>query len=717
MTRRLPPARPILPRLRALLLTTLALLFLPRHPIAHSMPDRALWQDLTNWVGSWRGVGQPKRGSSDGAWTETASWSWDFTGQQPALVLQVEKGKYVRQLTLQRTPDNKQFELLVKPVGDQPARKFTAQLQEDGALVATTDKIAGDFPERLTIRSVASGDRLIMLLEKRASISDRFNRLAEVGYTRQGSDFGKGTTFVECVVTGGLGTIAVQHEGQTYYVCCAGCRDLFLMKPAEIIAEYRQRKKEAAQKDKAPDRPDRKKPSEDSVPPPNNQPSRSAALPRTSNADTDADRPSPCYAETDRTPPLTRDSARAAGLRQLQSRYLTLYTDLPDLPEFSDISDLPRLFDLAVPQWCQYFQVPVEQLGEWRITGYLMKDPQRFRASHALPEDLPPFLHGYQRAHEIWLYEQSSSYYRRHLLLHEGTHAFMATLRGGIGKPWFAEGLAELLGTHRWQDDQLQLAYVPRSNDEVPLWGRVKILQEDYRSGQGRTLNQIFQYDDRAHRVVEPYGWCWAAALFFDRHPATQLVFRRLARQTPTLGSELAERLQQELRPVWLELQEDWQLLVAEADYGYDVARAAIVRQPTAPLPASGGTVKLVVDRGWQSTGWQLTAGQSYRIRARGRYQIAQSPEVWECEPNGITLTYHQQMPAGIVQAAIRPDQWEANRLTPLARPISVGLERILDAPVSGTLYIRINEPSGRLADNRGDFLVRVEPQPAAQRD
>ena len=92
------------------------------------------------------------------------------------------------------------------------------------------------------------GDRLLVLLEKKSPASDQFVRLAEVGYTRQGSGFGQGTSGRECVVTGGLGTIEVTHKGQTYYVCCTGCRDYFYEKPDEILAEYVARK--AAEKAK-----------------------------------------------------------------------------------------------------------------------------------------------------------------------------------------------------------------------------------------------------------------------------------------------------------------------------------------------------------------------------------------------------------------------------------------------------------------------------------
>ena len=31
----------------------------------------------------------------------------------------------------------------------------------------------------------------------------------------------------------------------------------------------------------------------------------------------------------------------------------------------------------------------------------------------------------------------------------------------GMGPPWYAEGIAELMGTHRWEDGILQTAIFP----------------------------------------------------------------------------------------------------------------------------------------------------------------------------------------------------------------------------------------------------------------
>ncbi len=37
------------------------------------------------------------------------------------------------------------------------------------------------------------------------------------------------------MVTGGAATIAVSYGGQTYYVCCTGCRDAFTAAPEKFV--------------------------------------------------------------------------------------------------------------------------------------------------------------------------------------------------------------------------------------------------------------------------------------------------------------------------------------------------------------------------------------------------------------------------------------------------------------------------------------------------
>ncbi len=90
--------------------------------------------------------------------------------------------------------------------------------------------------------------------------------------------------------------------------------------------------------------------------------------------------------------------------------------------------------------------------ADWRIRGCLMREKRPFAACGLLPAGLPPFRHGFSRGRQLWLNEQPTAYYRRHLLLHEGTHAFMDAMFGGCGPPWYMEGMAELLATHSYRD-------------------------------------------------------------------------------------------------------------------------------------------------------------------------------------------------------------------------------------------------------------------------
>ena len=222
-------------------------------------------------------------------------------------------------------------------------------------------------------------------------------------------------------------------------------------------------------------------------------------------------------------PRLDEGQLAAAGIRKLAGRHLTLYTDVANDAE---VIGLTAAFDAAVPHWCRYFEIDPDKTADWRLTGYLIERKEPFRALGLLPADLPPFLHGYQRGDQLWLYEQPTAYYRRHLLLHEGTHAFMKQYFGGAGPPWYMEGVAELLATHTLQDGNLTLGVFPADKRTTPGWGRIKIVKDALAAGNGMTLTRIMQYDARAHLKNEPYGWCWAACAFLDAHPRTRAAFR-----------------------------------------------------------------------------------------------------------------------------------------------------------------------------------------------
>lgn len=394
--------------------------------------------------------------------------------------------------------------------------------------------------------------------------------------------------------------------------------------------------------------------------------------------------------------------AAAAGIRKLPGKRLTLYTDLSG----EEIDRLPALFEQAFPQWCSHLGVKEGELADWRITGFLMKDKARFAAAGLLPDDLPPFKHGYSRDAMLWLNEQPSEFYRRELLLHEGTHSFMWTVLHGSGPPWYSEGMAEYLGTHRWQDGRLTLGYMPRSREESPEWGRVRIIQDAVAERRALRFPAVIDLPPTAHRENEAYAWCWAAVSLLDRHPRYQKRFRQLVEQVRQ--KDFNERFRRLFEPDWQELCEEWQLMTANMEYGYDVARSAVDFTPGKPLPSDGAKITVAADRGWQNSGVRLEAGVKYDISATGRYQVAREPKVWWCEPGGVSIRYYRGRPLGILLAAVRPDQPAPGSTTTLLRSTAVGLGTTLSPTETGTLYLKINDSAGELDDNAGELKVEV---------
>ena len=404
---------------------------------------------------------------------------------------------------------------------------------------------------------------------------------------------------------------------------------------------------------------------------------------------------------------LQVDDAKAAaeGIRKLTSKRLTLYTDLPSSPE---IDRLPALFDQAFPQWCAYFGIDPAAHDDWSMTGFLMREKLCFHTAGLLPDHLPPFRNGYSVNHELWMYDQPSDYYRRHLLLHEGTHGFMNTLLGGCGPPWYMEGIAELMATHQFSDGRVTLNHMPANRDEVPYWGRIKMIKDAVREHRLMQLKQVIEYPTHAHRDTEPYAWCWAAAALLDRDPRYRARFRQLSHDV--LAPDFNQRFYRALAADWDELCEQWQLMVSGLEYGYDVAAAAVELQPGQPLPPEGATVTVSAERSWQSSGLRLRAGQKYLVRARGRYQVANRPQSWWCEPGGVSIRYYHGRPLGMLLAAVRDDE-ASDETSALLQPTTIGLSAVLEPKHNGTLYLRINDSAAELGDNAGELQVHVQRQ------
>jgi hypothetical protein len=316
-------------------------------------------------------------------------------------------------------------------------------------------------------------------------------------------------------------------------------------------------------------------------------------------------------------------------LRVIDGRYVRIVTDLPP-GEATD--QLAAAFDAAVPRWCAYWDVALAEVESWRVTAYVMVDREGFLRRRLLPKNLPEFPHGYQAGERVWLMAQPSDYYTRHLLLHEGVHAIAERLFGAAGPPWFAEGTAELLATHRWDGRRVELPVVPDSREAFPYWGRFKLLDERRETGEALSLEAIFRYRGTARRQVEPYAWSWAATAMLDAYPDSQLAVRNAARRGRDRSVAFTDRLRDDLSVPWHVMRARWRILIDEFDYGYDLQRNRVELDP-APPEWDGQPLQLEIaaDRGWQAAPIRLSAGASVRIEAEGRYQIGTAAGRWAC--------------------------------------------------------------------------------------
>jgi YHS domain-containing protein len=187
-------------------------------------------------IGEWRGVGMPRRGSQVGAWIESAEWVWDFQEKAPVLRYDVKKGQLLVSARLTWNPEQKHFHLKASLPND-TTREYTGQLDETKKLVLEAPADVKGTSHRITVTQL-NEKRTLILHEERTG-QGLYRRVAEVGYTRAGTSLAvEGAGELECVVTGGKGTMAVSYQGKTYYVCCSGCKQAFDDDPAGIIAAY-----------------------------------------------------------------------------------------------------------------------------------------------------------------------------------------------------------------------------------------------------------------------------------------------------------------------------------------------------------------------------------------------------------------------------------------------------------------------------------------------
>lgn len=229
-----------------ILMASLAWLFTQGLAAAEDQPkpasNRQALQVFNDLIGTWRGTGTPIGSRADqqqGFWVETMTWEWQFKGDDAWIKINFDKGKHFLNGTLRYDPTKEQFALTLQTTAKE-TKTFTGTLDKK---VLTLETAGGEKAERLVF-TLLHANRFLYRQEARTAERPVFAKLYQVGATKEGVPFAAGDGKPECIVSGGLGTMPVLYKGDTYYVCCSGCRDEFVANPEKYIKEYKEKKKQ-----------------------------------------------------------------------------------------------------------------------------------------------------------------------------------------------------------------------------------------------------------------------------------------------------------------------------------------------------------------------------------------------------------------------------------------------------------------------------------------
>ncbi len=209
---------------------------------ADKVAAKAALQELNDFIGEWKGGGAPEKPRPDQreVWSEAVSWSWRFKGDDAWLSLAVQNGKHLRGGELRYVPEKERYQLTVT---DAEGKQLVYEGEiKKGYLTLERADPATRETQQLRMNSAGDGARFVYRAAHKPEGRTLFVPDYQVACTKEGETLGVRAKKVECVVTGGLGTIPVTYNGVTYYVCCGGCRDAFNENPEKYIKEAAARK-------------------------------------------------------------------------------------------------------------------------------------------------------------------------------------------------------------------------------------------------------------------------------------------------------------------------------------------------------------------------------------------------------------------------------------------------------------------------------------------
>jgi YHS domain-containing protein len=220
-----------------------------QEPDSSDSPPKT-FEAFAHMVGAWKGQASPSKDKLRG-WVEHHEWAWTFKDGRPVgLALKSEDGKVVREARLSHDDATGKYRLEGTSAEGDPLR-YEGTFDKTKGLVLDRPIGTDGVIERLTIRPNSNKIRYVLWIDRKEKGAPAFARSIEMNLGREGVNFAAGggaSTEAECVVTGGTATMTVTHDGQTYALCCSGCREQFLANPTRYIEKAKLRAQNKAKK-------------------------------------------------------------------------------------------------------------------------------------------------------------------------------------------------------------------------------------------------------------------------------------------------------------------------------------------------------------------------------------------------------------------------------------------------------------------------------------
>ena len=200
-------------------------------------------RELQDYIGSWKGSGQPDKprpSPRDPIWSEALDWSWRFKGDDVWLRLEIKDGTQYKGGEVRYLPDKKVYQLTMT---DRDSHKlvFLGTIKKE-ILTWQREDPTDKSTQQITMNIAGDGVRFIYRQAHRDAGKTFWVKDFMVASTKEGESLGKTEKKNECIVSGGVGTMPVTYKGETYWVCCSGCRDAFNENPEKYISEYKAKK-------------------------------------------------------------------------------------------------------------------------------------------------------------------------------------------------------------------------------------------------------------------------------------------------------------------------------------------------------------------------------------------------------------------------------------------------------------------------------------------